>query len=101
MSGEPAQYDRPAPLVSYRSGFVYAEIVEADGFELRWTDYVANDWSEPYPSLALAVVRLGLVIAAVEDDRLFRDLPSDFAARVIGLAAPLAAFVDDALEPPV
>lgn len=90
----------PRPLVVYRGHRFAAEIVEAEGFELLWTDHVANDWSETDPSLALAVVRLGLLIAAVDEDRLFRGLPPAFASRVTRLAELLAAFVEQGLDPP-
>ena len=101
MSGQSEDREGAEPLVSYRGDWVGAEIVETEGFELRWTDYVANDWSETYPSLALAVIRLGLLIAAVDQDRLFRDLPSQFAGRVADLSETLAAFTDDGLQPPL
>lgn len=89
----------PRTLV-YRDDRIAAEIVESEGFELRSTDYVANDWLETYPTLALAVVRLGLLVAAADGDRFFRDLPPAFAGRLARLTELLAAFVEDGFEPP-
>ena len=40
-----------------------AIISVADGkAELWWTDYVANEWSEDYDSVAIALTRLALLV---------------------------------------
>lgn len=37
---------------------------DGDGFRLHWTDYVANDWVEHYHTLAPALARFAVLLAA-------------------------------------
>lgn len=56
-------------LVHYHSDKIEADVFATDGgFELRWSDYVANEWSETYNDLPVAVARLAVLIDAVESD---------------------------------
>lgn len=49
-------------LMNLRHDDYMAEIRSTeDGFELWWTDYVANEWSEIYRTLAQAIARLALL----------------------------------------
>jgi len=52
-----------------------------DGYVLWWSDGVANDWTEFYPSLSLALARLATLAAAAESDWQagFTSGPADFA----------------------
>ncbi len=46
-----------------------ATITDEDGvFVLWWTDYVANEWSENYTSLATALIRLALLAECKDRD---------------------------------
>lgn len=71
-------------VMTYQGDEVGAVIASVEsGFELRWTDYVANDWTEPYSSLSAAVARLATLIYCLEADpeRMFiTDQPDQFAA---------------------
>lgn len=45
-----------------------AEVVSRDGaYTLRWSDYVTNEWSQPFDTLVSAVFGLGALVQAVED----------------------------------
>lgn len=48
-------------------------VVEIDGtYLLWWSDGVANDWEERYPTMALAMLRLAVLCqCAIESDRQF------------------------------
>ena len=47
-----------------------------------WTDFVANDWLEVFPSLAMALGRLALLVACSADDwsRMFAGDSAEFVA---------------------
>lgn len=67
-------------LMHYHNDEFESEVIAVDGgFELRWSDYVANEWVEAYDELAVAVARLALLIDVVKNDDLFRDEPAVFA----------------------
>lgn len=73
----------PDPIVKLDHPATGAEIrYVGDGFELHWTDYVVNDWTELYPTLALACARLALLMACADTDfELFFDTHErDFVA---------------------
>ena len=40
----------------------------ADGYSLWWTDYVANDWLEWYPTLSMALARTAALLHCGEND---------------------------------
>lgn len=42
-----------------------------DGYILRWTDYVANEWSESLPTLGLALLRLAALEHCRATERFF------------------------------
>ena len=48
--------------------------------ELYVTDYVANDWTETYDSLAEALVRVAVLDVAVIADQTFTEDAAEFAA---------------------
>jgi hypothetical protein len=51
-------------IMSYAGQNLRAEITdEEDGYALSWTDYVANDWTEVYLDLPVAVARLAVLVA--------------------------------------
>ena len=66
---------------AYSDDTFAARIVDTgEGYELAWTDYVANDWSETYPNLDAALSRLALLIRGA--DRGFVDhTPTDHHLR--------------------
>jgi len=37
-------------------------------YTLHWTDGVANDWTESYPLLSLALARFATLVACAEND---------------------------------
>lgn len=41
--------------------------------ELLWTDHVANEWTETFETLPLALARLATLIHCVENGRMFSD----------------------------
>jgi hypothetical protein len=44
-------------------------VATPDGrYDVRWTDHVANDWSEPFDTFALALAHLAALDACVEDE---------------------------------
>ena len=60
---------------------VGVEIHENDGkYSLWWTDFVANDITETYDSLPIALARLAVLLACGESDweRFFKDDNEDF-----------------------
>ena len=67
-------------LMSYCNHEFESEVIATDdGFELRWGDYVANEWVERYADLPVAVARLALLIDVVQHEDTFRDDPETFA----------------------
>ena len=40
----------------------------SDGFVLRWSDFVANEWEENYGSLSVALVRVAALVRCGESD---------------------------------
>lgn len=50
-------------IIQHRIGDdVSAEIRRtSDGYTLWWTDYVANEWQESYPTLSIAFARLAVL----------------------------------------
>lgn len=79
-------------------GEFFAEIRRGDGIELWWTDGVVNEWSEGYPSVALAVLRLGVLIAAATEDRFFSLDAERFTRSAMNLGGVLAGFIEDNLD---
>lgn len=72
-------------LMHYHNDEFESEVIAVDGgFELRWSDYVANEWSETYDDLPVAVARLALLIDVVKNDDLFRDESETFARNARG-----------------
>ncbi len=54
-------------IISYRDADIECEIIEVMGeFILFWNDGVANEWSETYELLSIAVSRLASLIACGE-----------------------------------
>ena len=47
---------------------------------LWWTDFVANEWLEHYPTVSLAIARLALLQACGESewDKAFKQTPKEF-----------------------
>lgn len=60
-------------------------------FRLHWTDGVANEWTEEFPSLDMALGRLASLVNAVETDRTFTKTAEEFAAEWTRFAAEVAA----------
>jgi hypothetical protein len=57
-----------------------AKIEKVDAvYRLSWTDNVANEWEEYYPTVALANARLALLLKSAENDSLFSTTPEQFA----------------------
>lgn len=57
-----------------------AEIIqEGETFVLQWNDLVINAWREEFTSMAFALMRLGLLIEAVKEGKLFANPPQAFA----------------------
>lgn len=68
-------------IVWYHNDEFEAEIKRVDeSFMLWWGDYVANEWTETYDDLAVAVARLAVLIDAVAHDAFMNDEPAEFAA---------------------
>jgi hypothetical protein len=64
-----------------------AKIEKVDAvYRLAWTDNVANEWEEYYPTIALANARLALLLKSVENDSLFSTTPEQFAKEFERLA---------------
>jgi hypothetical protein len=60
---------------------VGVSIYEHDGkFILRWTDFVANEWAEEFPTMSVALLRLASLIACGESDwhNGFNQVPAEF-----------------------
>ena len=57
-----------APVIALtRNDFQAAIYPTPDGqFDLTWTDYVANEWTELYPTLPLAIMRLGVLVSCAD-----------------------------------
>jgi alpha-ketoglutarate-dependent taurine dioxygenase len=59
----------PDPVVEFRHPDTGGTIrFVGDGFVLNWTDYVANDWEETFPTLSTAVARLAVLMRCGETD---------------------------------
>lgn len=58
-------------------------LIEIDGtYYLWWSDCVANDWDERYPSIALALLRLAVLCECATTDRhFFAHQFAEFAVR--------------------
>ena len=52
---------------------------DEDGSALVWNDFVANEWVELYSSTPLALMRLAVLLDAVERDAMFENGDLDFA----------------------
>jgi hypothetical protein len=50
----------------YSAGIEVCEV--AEGWRVTCSDYVANEWSEVYPSLALALLRVANLVACIDAD---------------------------------
>jgi hypothetical protein len=58
------------------------QIHEADGkYSLWWTDFVANEYTETYDSLSVAMAGLAVLLACAESDwdRFFKHTNEDFS----------------------
>lgn len=53
-------------------------------YRLSWSDYVANDWAEEYPTLSIAIARASVLVACAEGgfEEAFVSRPADFALDV-------------------
>lgn len=54
-----------------QAGVKIDSFTNADGeavYRLHWTDYVVNEWSEFYATLSLALARVAVLSACVEED---------------------------------
>lgn len=61
-SGKKPYQTWPDPIVYLDGTETWAKIrYVGDGFELSWTDGVANDWSEVWPQLDVALMRLAML----------------------------------------
>lgn len=73
------------PVMSYSHREFTAVIVRSEAepmWHLAWTDHVANDWVEHYDILAIAVLRLGALIDAVNLSQMFTQAAEgEFAQR--------------------
>lgn len=72
-------------LLAYRDDRFSAEVVDLDDqVELRWTDYVANEWRESYPALSVAVARFAALLHCAEHgwNREFSEPPEQFTRSV-------------------
>ncbi len=69
-------------LVTDETGIDLAEKRDGSGFVLSWTDYVANEWTEEYPDLSLALLRLAVLQRCAESgfDRMFGQDHQQFPA---------------------
>ena len=52
---------------------------EGELYVLTWGDYLFNTWREEFNYMSHAVIRLGLLIEAVEETKLFATTPKAFA----------------------
>ena len=68
------------PLADEKGDLVgRAYVLESEGkFVLTWTDFVANEWSETFGSLGLAMARLSVLHNAVGRGAFMKDSPHDF-----------------------
>lgn len=58
------------------------EHADAGDVTLTWHDYVVNEWTEHYDSLAEGLVRLALLDLGVRSGSFFTTTPDDFAPAV-------------------
>lgn len=79
---EPEPAEEPPPFDTELLHFVLGEIVENptpagvslgwrrvdNKYVLTWTDFVANDWTEEYVDLSVALLRLACLARCEEDD---------------------------------
>lgn len=65
-------------------------------FQVRWTDRVANVWTENYADLAVAFARAALVLRATQRGAMFLHHAGDDAQLLDGCPGP-SGFVHDAL----
>lgn len=56
----------------FRFDYLFSAGVEvfevAEGWRVTCSDYVANEWSEVYPSLSLALLRVANLVACIDAD---------------------------------
>jgi hypothetical protein len=65
-----------------------AKIEKVDAvYKLSWTDNVANDWEEYYPTVASANARLALLLKSSENESLFSTTAEEFAKNFEKLAS--------------
>lgn len=54
-----------------KSGVTIDSFANAEGeavYRLQWTDYVVNEWNEFYATLSLALARVAVLSACIEED---------------------------------
>ena len=59
------------------------EDTDSPTYELRWTDYVINEWYEEYTELSLAIARLAVLTECVGNEGNFASLNDRFAENAI------------------
>jgi hypothetical protein len=65
-----------------------AKIEKVDAvYKLSWTDNIANDWEEYYPTVASANARLALLLKSAENESLFSTTAEEFAKNFEKLAS--------------
>jgi hypothetical protein len=66
--------------MQFKNDEYQADIIQkGDKFVLTCTDYLMNEWREEFFYMHEAVMRLGLLIEAVESNRAFSNSPQVFA----------------------
>ena len=66
--------------MQFKNDEYQADIIqEGEKFVLTCSDYIMNEWQEEFFNMAEAVMRLGLLIEAVESNRAFSNSPKVFA----------------------
>ena len=83
-------YDQLDVIATFSNSDVTAWLLpnpDGDGYLVTWTDHVANNWTECYRDLPVAVLRYGLLLHGVESGRWFTDGPPTFAVYADGFLA--------------
>jgi acyl carrier protein phosphodiesterase len=70
VSATPAAADRATITLQVTNDHMHAEITEWDhsgaAYRLHWTDFVANEWTEYFPDLPTALMRLAVLQRCTE-----------------------------------